>query len=107
MRTAVRFGDSWNGWCPSDPASPVPAELVGLLDQTCERLDRDPAEIGRTFDLAVDPLDLRGERNQSLDVLGRLADLGTDEVRCYPQSAGTHAARMEAIGALAELAREV
>jgi len=107
MRTAVRFGDSWNGWCPTDPASSVPTDLVRLLGDTCEQLGRDPVEIGRTFDLGVDPLDLRGKRNQSLKVLARLADLGADEVRCYPASTGTHAAKMEAIVALAELAREV
>jgi alkanesulfonate monooxygenase SsuD/methylene tetrahydromethanopterin reductase-like flavin-dependent oxidoreductase (luciferase family) len=107
MRTAVRFGDAWNGWCPSDPVSTVPADLLRLLDQTCEQLGRDPAGIGRTFDVAVDPLDLRDGRGRSLEVLGRLAELGADEVRCYPHSAGTHEARMDAIEALAGLAREV
>ncbi len=107
MRTAVRFGDSWNGWCPSDPASTVPTDLVRLLSHTCEQLGRDPLGIGRTFDLGVDPLDLAGKRNLSLEVLARLAELGADEVRCYPASAETHANRMEAIVALADLAREV
>jgi alkanesulfonate monooxygenase SsuD/methylene tetrahydromethanopterin reductase-like flavin-dependent oxidoreductase (luciferase family) len=107
MRTAVRFGDSWNGWCPTDPTSTVPADLVQLLGDTCEQLDRDPVGIGRTFDLGVDPLDLRGQRSQSLEVLARLAELGADEVRCYPASADTHATRMEAIVALAELVKEI
>ena len=107
MRTAFRFGDSWNGWCPTDPTSTVPADLVQLLGDTCEQLDRDPVGIGRTFDLGVDPLDLRGQRSQSLEVLARLAELGADEVRCYPASVGTHATRMEAIVALAELVKEI
>lgn len=107
MRTAVRFGDSWNGWCPTDPASSVPGDLVRLLGETCEQLGRDPRGIGRTFDLGVDPLDLRGKRKQSREVLAQLADLGADEVRCYPASAETHATRMEAIVAFAELAREI
>jgi hypothetical protein len=107
MRTAVRFGDCWNGWCPTEPASTVPRDLVRLLDETCERLGRDPSGIGRTFDLAVDPLDLRGMRSASLDVLGQLAELGTTEIRCYPHSADSHDARMEAIGALATLSAEL
>ncbi len=106
MRTAVRFGDSWNGWCRTDPASTVPAALVRLLDDTCEQLDRDPAGIGRTFDLGVDPLNRRGARAQSTEVLAQLADLGADEVRCYPTSADTHETRLESIVALADLVKQ-
>jgi alkanesulfonate monooxygenase SsuD/methylene tetrahydromethanopterin reductase-like flavin-dependent oxidoreductase (luciferase family) len=107
MRIAVRFGDAWNGWCPTDPAGTVAADLLGLLDQTCDDLDRDPSSIGRTVDLAVDPLDLSGARSRSIDMLGVLAELGVDETRCYAISADTHTARLEAIAALRELTADV
>ncbi len=103
MRIAARFGDAWNGWCPTDPAGTVAANLLGLLDHTCEDLDRDPASIGRTVDLAVDPLDLSGARNRSIDTLGMLAELGVDEARCYAISTDTHTARLEAITALRDM----
>lgn len=107
MSVAARFGDAWNGWCPTDPSSPVAADLLALLDTTCEDVGRDPTSIGRTFDLGVDPLDLRGARTRSIDMLAHLAGLGANEVRCYTVSDGTHAARLEAIAALGALMSEV
>ena len=77
MRAAVKYGDAWNGWCPTDPEGSVAGGLLRLLDQTCERLDRDPAEIGRTVDLIVDPVDHAGSRARSLDALGRLVESGS------------------------------
>lgn len=107
MSVAARFGDAWNGWCPTDPNGTVATDLLDLLDRTCDELGRDPASIVRTFDLGIDPLDLHGARNRSIEMLGHLAGLGTDEVRCYPSSAETHAARLEAIVAFREMTTEV
>jgi hypothetical protein len=71
------------------------------------RRRRDPTSIARTFDLGVDPLDIRGVQARSIDMLQHLAGLGADEVRCYPVSDSTHAARLEAIAALGALMREI
>lgn len=107
MSVAARFGDAWNGWAPTDAASPVAADLIGLLDQTCEVVGRDPSSIGRTFDLGFDPLDIQGARTRSIEMLQHLAGLGADEVRCYAVSDDTHAARHEAIVALAAMMSEI
>lgn len=107
MKVAARFGDAWNGFVPTDPASTVMDELLRLLDRTCDEVGRDPASIGRTVDLGIDPTDLRGARGQSVEMLGLLAELGVDEVRCYALSEETHGARVEAIAALAELVTEI
>lgn len=103
MRTAVRFGDAWNGFCATDPAATDAVDLLDLLDRTCTDLDRDPATIERTVDVVVDPLDLQAARDRSVDTLARLADLGIDEARCYALAQPTHAHRTEAIAALGEM----
>lgn len=107
MRVAVRHGDAWNGWLPTDPDSDEPERLLGLLDSTCRDLDRDPSTIGRTADLVVDPLDLRSARARSLAMLRRLEALGIDEVRCYTLCDDTHSARVDALEAYAALVREL
>ncbi len=107
MLAAVTYGDAWNGWCPTDPEAAVARELVGMLDQACERLGRDPAALGRTVDLTVDPLDHAGGRARSLEALGQLRDLGIDEARCYPVSPEAQTAKLEAASALAAFVREV
>lgn len=107
MSVAARFGDAWNGFTPTDPASPVPADLLRLLDRTCDEVGRDPSSIERTVDLAVDAMDLRGARGRSVDMLGLLEELGVDEVRCYTLSEESHRSRVEAITALGELVGEI
>lgn len=107
MRAAVRFGDAWNGWCPTEPDSPIAADLVRLLDRECAEQERDPTSIDRTFDLGVDPLDLGGARNRSIEVLAQLRELGATEIRCYALCRGTHTARLEAIEALAEMVHDL
>ena len=103
MAVAARFGDAWNGWCPTDPSGTVADDLLGLLDRKCAEIGRDPASIARTFDIVIDPLDLQGARSRSIEMLGKLADLGADEVRCYTLSEDAHAARLDAMVAFGEM----
>lgn len=107
MKVAARFGDAWNGFVPTDPASHVTSELLGLLERACADGGRDPATIERTVDIGIDSTDLRGARSRSVEMLGLLAELGIDEARCYALCEDTHAARLEAIAALAELVAEI
>lgn len=103
MNVAARCGDAWNGFSPTDPAGTVVKGLLDLLEQTCDEVGRDPSSIGRTVDLGVDALDLHGARNRSIETLSMLAEIGVGEARCYVLCEQTHAARIEAIAALAEL----
>lgn len=103
MELAVRYGDAWNGEFAFDTEHTVLRSALADLDRACESNDRDPATLRRTVDGAVDPLDLRGKRDATRKVLHGLAELGIDEVRCYPVTAGTHESRMRAITALAVL----
>ena len=103
MRVAARHGDAWNGWIPTEPDGDEPARLLDLLERACQEIDRDPVTIGRTADLAIDPLDLRGARARSMTMLRKLQELGFDEVRCYTVCEPTHAARAEALEAYATM----
>src|SRR6056297_47228 len=107
MDVAVRFADAWNGFCPTDPDGTVATDLLAQLDRSCAAHGRNPASIARTFDLGVDPMDLQNARGRSIEMLGRLAELGVDEARCYAVSTSTHVARLEAIEALAQMATEI
>jgi alkanesulfonate monooxygenase SsuD/methylene tetrahydromethanopterin reductase-like flavin-dependent oxidoreductase (luciferase family) len=100
---AARYGDGWNGWCPTDPEDATVPDLLARLADACAALDRDADALIRTGDLAVDPLNARGARQRSTETLERLGGLGLDEVRCYPVCEPDHGARLEAIAALAEL----
>jgi len=106
MELAVRYGDAWNGEFAFDDEHTVLRQRLADLTRTCERLERDPATLRLTVDGGVDPLDLRGKRDATRKVLHGLADLGIDEVRCYPVTANTHESRMRAITALAVLASD-
>ena len=103
MELAVRYGDAWNGEFAFDPEHADLRKALADLDQLCERQERDPETLRRTVDGVVDPLDLKGKREATRKVLHGLAELGIDEVRCYPVTAGTHESRMRAITALAVL----
>jgi alkanesulfonate monooxygenase SsuD/methylene tetrahydromethanopterin reductase-like flavin-dependent oxidoreductase (luciferase family) len=103
MELAVRFGDAWNGEFAFDADHTALRQKLADLDRICEHNDRDPSSLRRTVDGAVDPLDLKGKRDATRKVLHGLAELGIDEVRCYPETAGTHESRMRAITALAVL----
>lgn len=107
MRAAARHGDGWNGWCPTDPDDDSIPHLLDLLDQSCADINRDPSTILRTGDVAVDPLDLSGARQRSIETLQRLDQLGLDEVRCYTVCEETNAARIEALEAYAEMVKDV
>jgi alkanesulfonate monooxygenase SsuD/methylene tetrahydromethanopterin reductase-like flavin-dependent oxidoreductase (luciferase family) len=102
-RLAARFGHGWNVFAAVDEEHAAVAAAMDDLADACAEVGRDPASLMATVDALVDPLDLAGARDRSRRSLQRLADLGVDEVRCYPSHEGTHASRMAAVAALAEL----
>ena len=107
MRVAVAHADVWNGWCPTDPDDPTAPDLLRALDEACAETGRDPATIGRSFDLGADPLDRRGARARTVETLQRLESLGVDEVRCYAVCDPTATDRLAAVESLADLSTEL
>ena len=61
MRLAARFGDGWNAWSPDPQTLDSFRPLTEELARACEEVGRDPASIGRSIDVAVDPHRLLGE----------------------------------------------
>lgn len=95
MRLAAQFGDGWNAWSPDPQTLDSFRPLTEELARACEEVGRDPASIGRSIDVAVDPHRLLGEdatwiteflvagsARQIADELLAFGDLGIDEVRC-------------------------
>lgn len=99
MGVAARLGDGWNGWVPTDPESPHVDELLAALDEACGEHGRDPATVVRTADVVIDPLDVAGARQRSIETLEMLDAKGFDEVRCWLHSDATFDARREALEA--------
>jgi hypothetical protein len=86
----VELGDGWT------PFGLTAADLAKFLDS----VDR-PSDF--TVVLASPPLDPIGDGEQTLDRIGRLADLGTTDVTCAISArSATHF--IEQLTALAELA---
>lgn len=99
MAVAARLGDGWNGWVPTDPASDHVDHLLHRLERACVRHGRDPDTVVRTADVVIDPLDVAGARQRSVETIEMLAEKGFDEVRCWLHSDATFAARSEALEA--------
>jgi alkanesulfonate monooxygenase SsuD/methylene tetrahydromethanopterin reductase-like flavin-dependent oxidoreductase (luciferase family) len=107
MRVAALHGDAWNGWVPTEPDGDEAARQLGLLHDACVETGRDPGDLRRTFDIVVDPLDIRSARERSLASMSRLGQLGADEIRCYTLCEDTPDARREALEALLVMTREI
>lgn len=103
MRVAARYADAWNGFVPADPGHRDLREALRALEAACADAGRSFPTLGLTIDTSVDPLDRQGACSSSAESVLALGDLGIDEVRCYLSTEGTHASRMEAIGAMGEL----
>jgi alkanesulfonate monooxygenase SsuD/methylene tetrahydromethanopterin reductase-like flavin-dependent oxidoreductase (luciferase family) len=93
MRIAARYANEWNVW--GDPE--VLRQKIGVLDQRCAEIDRDPATIRRSAQallfLSTDESYLAKMRDRDLgraaivgtpaevqDVIGAYADAGVDEL---------------------------
>lgn len=72
LRIVARFADMWNGYGPPEDF----ARKNALLDDWCERLGRDPAEIERTVHVGVHEVDEIGAYREAgaQHIIVRLAD---------------------------------
>jgi alkanesulfonate monooxygenase SsuD/methylene tetrahydromethanopterin reductase-like flavin-dependent oxidoreductase (luciferase family) len=97
LRTLARYGDiyNFNGWSGMDVD--VFKHKRNVLDEHCEAIDRDPAEIMLTVHyplriadsdaekkriLAENPNRTVGSRNFHIDLIGKFADAGVTEMCC-------------------------
>ena len=111
----ARHADEWNMW--SDP--PLFAERSKVLDQRCEKIDRDPSTIKRStqavFSVTDDPERARtfvervaprpavaGSPEQIAETVAAWRDVGVDEVIVPDNTLGQGERRTDAMDALIE-----
>jgi alkanesulfonate monooxygenase SsuD/methylene tetrahydromethanopterin reductase-like flavin-dependent oxidoreductase (luciferase family) len=121
LHLAARYGDAWNWWGWDETLGQMSERmqpLIDQLDQACESEERDPATLGRTFDMytvvpegfgAVAAHDdgfemdnpITGTSEEIAAHILAIGELGFDEVRCdvFPKSA----AAIEAMRPVVEL----
>ena len=115
LGVVARHADEWNMW--SDP--PLFAERSKVLDQRCEKIDRDPSTIKRStqavFSVTDDPERARtfvervaprpavaGSPEQIAETVAAWRDVGVDEVIVPDNTLGQGARRTDAMDALIE-----
>jgi alkanesulfonate monooxygenase SsuD/methylene tetrahydromethanopterin reductase-like flavin-dependent oxidoreductase (luciferase family) len=114
IETAARFADEWN-WYSLENAGPAFfAPYLEMLDEACDRIGRDPADVRRSVDVmaAVEPptalvdgaeslgmSPLVGDLDHVAEVLDEIGALGVEEVHLYPLP-GSGAAEIEALAPL-------
>jgi alkanesulfonate monooxygenase SsuD/methylene tetrahydromethanopterin reductase-like flavin-dependent oxidoreductase (luciferase family) len=102
MQLVARYADAWNWWGWDETLGNFEERLgpiISSLEQACEAEGRDPATLGRTFDLytvvpegfsnqgaALEGLDMEqpvtGTSQQIAEHILSIGELGFDEIRC-------------------------
>ena len=106
LGVVARWADEWNTWSTPE----VFAHKSAVLDQHCERIGRDPAEIRRSTQavIAIDgraedvraPVVVAGSVAQIVDTVGRWREAGLDEL-IVPAIRGDTAQGRELLGRFA------
>ncbi len=108
MRVAAKFADQWNAWTSPD----VLAHKVGVLKERCDEIHRDPSELRVSTQallfLSTDESWLAERRAADLgqaaivgnpaevvDIVGRYAEAGADELIVPDFTLGSHVRRAE------------
>jgi alkanesulfonate monooxygenase SsuD/methylene tetrahydromethanopterin reductase-like flavin-dependent oxidoreductase (luciferase family) len=108
LQLVAKYADAWNWWGwdeTTDQINERLRQILGLLAQACESADRDPATLGKTYDLySVVPegfttetakaygLDMKqavvGTSEEIAEFILSIGALGFEEVRCdvYPKT---------------------
>ena len=108
LRVAAKYADEWNVWSTPE----LFAQKSAVLDQRCSEIDRDPATIVRSTQallfLSDDESWLESRRakdigmpsivgtpNAVVEIVGRYAEAGVDELIVPDFSLGSHERRIE------------
>ena len=96
MTAAARHADIWSAYATTSSLPQAFAPMTEQLDQICVSIDRDPASIGRSIGVFVEPdssglaerLDLgvpiTGSIGQITDTIAGFADVGVTRVEIHP-----------------------
>ncbi len=94
---AARYADIWSAFPTATGSLPEAfVDRTAMLDQACEDIGRDPASIGRSVGVFVEPgnrgevealgfgVAINGSVDQITETVGRLADVGVTRVELIP-----------------------
>lgn len=96
MTAAARHADIWSAYATTSSLPEAFAPMTEQLDRICADVDRDPASIGRSVGVFVEPdssglaerLDLgvpiAGSTEQIIDTIAGFADVGVTRVEIHP-----------------------
>ena len=86
MGLAAKHADIWSGFATESSLPEAFAEMLANLDRACEDHDRDPASLGRSLGVVVEPTDeagnwemgipISGSSDEIADQFERFADMG-------------------------------
>jgi alkanesulfonate monooxygenase SsuD/methylene tetrahydromethanopterin reductase-like flavin-dependent oxidoreductase (luciferase family) len=96
MTAAARHADIWSAFATTSSLPDAFAPLTEQLDQICVRVDRDPASIGRSIGVFVEPessglaqrlhlgVPITGSIGQIVDTIASFVDVGVTRVEIHP-----------------------
>jgi alkanesulfonate monooxygenase SsuD/methylene tetrahydromethanopterin reductase-like flavin-dependent oxidoreductase (luciferase family) len=96
MTAAARHADTWSAFPTTSSLPEAFSALTDQLDQICDRIGRDPASIGRSVGVIVEPgtersaeemglgVPIAGSVERITDTIARFADVGVTRVEVHP-----------------------
>lgn len=96
MTAAARHADTWSAFPTTSSLPEAFSTLTDQLDQICDRIGRDPASIGRSVGVIVEPgtersaeetglgVPIAGSVERITDTIARFADVGVTRVEVHP-----------------------
>ncbi len=110
MELAVTHADTWSAFATSSSLPAAFSPLTDRLDRVCDEVGRDPASIGRSVGVFVEPgaakhaeatgfgEAITGSIDQIVDTIGQFASIGVTRVEVIPWPPTT-----DVVGSLAPL----
>lgn len=93
---AVKYADIWSGYATTSSLPDAFVDLIELVDRTCEQQARDPASLGRSIGIFLEPNDqglaegiglgvpMTGSVEEAAAAIQRFAEMGVTMVEIAP-----------------------
>jgi alkanesulfonate monooxygenase SsuD/methylene tetrahydromethanopterin reductase-like flavin-dependent oxidoreductase (luciferase family) len=96
MKLAATYADTWSAFATTSSLPAAFTAMIQQLERICEGIDRDPASIGRSVGVFVEPGDAKlaealgfgvaitGSTDQIIETISGFADAGVTRVEIFP-----------------------
>jgi alkanesulfonate monooxygenase SsuD/methylene tetrahydromethanopterin reductase-like flavin-dependent oxidoreductase (luciferase family) len=96
MKLAATYADTWSAFATTSSLPSAFTAMIQQLERICEGIDRDPASIGRSVGVFVEPGDAKlgealgfgvaitGSTDQIIETISGFADAGVTRVEIFP-----------------------